>query len=87
MKEQVQSGVLTVAGENEATIHLEKEPIKVEVEFKEHHPHPCSPHHNTLRWEIHEHERHHRTPHGWFLQIWWSVSDIQEIIWRVEFRG
>lgn len=90
----MQSGTLTVTGENLTRIPLLGRPRHTEVHFThEKEPHPCNPHHHDhLEWRIerededpHEHRKmpHHHQERLFFLVIEWEVSGVREIDWHV----
>jgi hypothetical protein len=92
----MQSGELTVTGNNSTRIPLAGWPRQVIVRFErehEHEPVPCNPHHHDrLEYEIigvdedhHDHRRpgHHHHDRQYFLVIRWEVAAIREIEWIV----
>lgn len=92
----MQSGNLTVTGNDLTIIPLRGKPRNVEVHFKfEKHHHPCNPHHHDhLHWSIryededpHMHRRldHHHHDRLFFLIIEWEVESVREIDWFVMY--
>jgi hypothetical protein len=91
----MQSGTLTVTGNNSTLIPLLGHPHKVLVHFKDEiEPVPCNPHHHHDHLEhkiehIDEDRRHHHEPghhhhdRQYALFIRWEVSGVREIDWIV----
>jgi hypothetical protein len=81
----MQNGELIVTGKDEAKIHLNDKPARVECRFIDDDISvPCNPNHfDALEYEVHSHD-------GFFtmtyhLVIRWSVQNTREIAWAVYY--
>jgi hypothetical protein len=85
---EIQKGELTVSGEGEHVIVLERRPHRVHILFlDDHNPAPCNPHHHDkLRHEVREIDEPHRhLSKHWILEIWWSVAGVRTVEYVVEY--
>jgi hypothetical protein len=81
------SGEIIVIGENHIDIPIHRYPCEAMVYFKEHlhhHHHvPCDPGGDDMLWcELHASNLHLS---GFVLRIFWSVSRVREIVWRIYY--
>jgi hypothetical protein len=92
----MQSGNLTVTGNNSVRIPLLGRPREVFCHFRhEHEPVPCNPHHQdhleykieSVDEDLHIHIRidHHHHDRQFVLVIKWNVVDVREIEWLIVY--